>query len=157
MALGSTQHTLTSFPLYIGLNQGFICFARLKNKLSAVIELQRGKHLFWISCFFWEAGDFELTRGNYRVIDLYCKMDYRIWKCAWAIQRGKLNGKPQNTKTNDAAGWVRRKNCQEALLRGKSYKKDQSSGNQKKRGKFVDVIGNLKCLQHPKGNEIKPV
>lgn len=41
-------------------------------------------------------------------------------------------------------------------MRGKSYKKDQSSGNQKKRGKFVDVIGNLKCLQHPKGNEIKP-
>lgn len=51
----------------------------------------------------------------------------------------------------------KKENCQEVLLRGKAYKEEQSSRNTKKRVKFVDVILNLRCLQHPKGNEVKPL
>lgn len=43
------------------------------------MELQLGKHLSWVSCFFWMTGDFELARDNYRAIGFYYKMDYRLW------------------------------------------------------------------------------
>ena len=45
----------------------------------------------------------------------------------------------------------------EALLKRKACKEEQPSGNQKKGVKFVDVIGNLRCQQHLKGKEMKPL
>lgn len=42
-------------------------------------------------------------------------------------------------------------------MRGKAHKEEESSGNQKTRVKFVGVIGNHRCLEHPKGRDVKPL
>lgn len=44
----------------------------------------------------------------------------------------------------------------EGTFEGKSIEGRAAKWKQKKRVKLVDVVGNLRCLQLPKGKEMKP-
>lgn len=85
------------------------------------------------------------------------------WKCAWVIQRGKLNGWPQKTKTDGTAGWVRRKHYQEALLRGKAHEKRSQVETRRQEWSFLvslEIAGVLSTQKEVMWNhcrEIGPV